>query len=371
MNDNIPNISVIVPRPFFPDVLLKFHIIEKNLLFYKNALEVSQYYTKNTNIKLICPQYFTLPLEQLRKRGPYLLSFSIMNNLKKHNLNFELVHAHRLDFAFSAVKIKEKYNTPVIVTCHGSDVYDFPFKDNYRYSLAKYVIKNIDFGIAVCKSDAKILNYLGLSKNKIELIPNGFNEMLFKPLSKIACRKKLKLPLEKTILLSIGTLHEVKGHSYLIDALKTVSHIHKNVLLIIIGTGPLENQLKKQITALELNNVILIGWIPHNELIYWINSSDLFVLPSLNEGFPTVIPEAMACGKPVIGTQVGGIPDVISINTVGLLVNSKDPESLAQGILDALNRRWDPEIICSYAHRFSLKSIVKQICQVYDHISWP
>jgi glycosyltransferase involved in cell wall biosynthesis len=100
-----------------------------------------------------------------------------------------------------------------------------------------------------------------------------------------------------------------------------------------------------------------------------MNASDIFVLPSLNEGFPTVIPEVMACGKPVIGTRVGGIPDAILNDEVGFLVNPKDPEMLAQAIIEALNRRWDTEKILKNAEEYSLKKIIKKILQVYVHVT--
>ena len=99
-----------------------------------------------------------------------------------------------------------------------------------------------------------------------------------------------------------------------------------------------------------------------------MNACDIFVLPSLNEGFPAVIPEAMACGKPTVGTRVGGIPDVFSDEDIGILANAADPEVLAQAIFDSLSRKWLSERIFESAQRYSLKTISKQILSVYHNV---
>jgi glycosyltransferase involved in cell wall biosynthesis len=289
--------------------------------------------------------------------------------LKKSTVGFSLVHAHRLDIGFTGAVLKDTYSKPLIVTCHGSDVYDFPFRDDFRYAVAKCVLSRADHVIAVCTSDAEKLLSLGLSSSKLSIIPNGFDDNLFQPIPEQSTREKLGLALNKKILLSVGILHEVKGYDYLIDAMYRISKIRNDVITVIVGSGPLEMKLRKKIEKLGLKQrVLLVGWEQHNKIPLWMNASDIFVLPSLNEGFPTVIPEVMACGKPVIGTRVGGIPDAISSDNVGILVKPRDPEALAQAILEALNQRWEHERIRGYAQKYSLKNVVKQILQVYQHV---
>jgi len=99
-----------------------------------------------------------------------------------------------------------------------------------------------------------------------------------------------------------------------------------------------------------------------------MNASDIFVLPSLAEGFPTVIHEALACGKPVIGTRVGGVPEALTNREVGILVNPRDSVALADAILNALKKKWKPEIIINYAKQYSWNSLVKQILEVYQSL---
>jgi glycosyltransferase involved in cell wall biosynthesis len=112
----------------------------------------------------------------------------------------------------------------------------------------------------------------------------------------------------------------------------------------------------------------LAGGKPHDEIPLWMNACDLFVLPSLNEGNPTVLPEALGCGKPFVGTKVGGVPEVIASDDYGLLVEPADPEGLAEKILVALDREWDREMILAYAERYTWENIAKEIMGVYEQV---
>lgn len=359
-------VTVFVPQPYFPKILLNVPFFRSKFLFLESC-DTSGVYGNAINV--IFPKFFTLPIEVMRKRTPLIAAQNLISILKRSNVQFSLVHAHRLDFGFMGASLKDIYGKPLIITCHGSDVYDFPFRDDFRYAIAKYTLSRVDYAIAVCRSDAEKLLSLGLPSNKLSIIPNGFDESLFQPMAQQLAREKLKLPPNKKIVLSVGTLHEVKGHSYLIDAMCLLSKVRKDIVAVIVGSGPLEMKLREKIDKLGLKQrVLLVGWEPHNRIPLWMNASDIFVLPSLNEGFPAVIPEAMACGKPIIGTKVGGIPDVILDNNVGILASPGDPELLSESILEALDRRWEPETIQGYAQKYSSENIVKQILRVHQHV---
>jgi glycosyltransferase involved in cell wall biosynthesis len=277
------------------------------------------------------------------------------------------MHAHFLNNGFIGAKLKNLYNKPLIVTAHGTDVYDLPFRDNWYRTIARYVLTEADEVITVSKFNAEKLLSLGVSPNKLHVIPNGYDDRFFKPLSSCSIRQKMGLPLNKRVLLSVGNLVEVKGHTYLIDAMNIVLKKRNDVIAVIIGSGPLQEQLQKKVIQLGLNGKILfVGRKMHEEIPMWLNASDIFVLPSLGEGFPTVIPEALACGKPVIGTKVGGVPEALSNPDVGFLVNPRDSKSLADAILVALEKKWDSETILSYAKQYAWGNLVKRILSVYE-----
>ena len=107
----------------------------------------------------------------------------------------------------------------------------------------------------------------------------------------------------------------------------------------------------------------------HDEIPIWMNACDLFVLPSLNEGNPTVMFECLGCGTPFVGTKVGGIPEIITSDDYGLLCEPANPGELAEKILIALDKEWDCEKIQKYAEQFTWENIVEGIMDVYKKVS--
>lgn len=136
--------------------------------------------------------------------------------------------------------------------------------------------------------------------------------------------------------------------------MKRITEKREDVLCFIGSSGPLKDELQSKIEELNLQNYIkLIGFIPDNLLPIWMNACDLFVLPSLSEGNPTVMFECLGCGKPFIGTKVGGIPEIIVSDDYGLLCEPANSEDLAEKILIALDKEWDEEKIRNYAKQFT------------------
>lgn len=321
------------------------------------------------NCKIVSPNFFTLPLEMLRKRNCYLAARSCIKALSQNAITFDLIHAHFLENGFIGASLKSLYNKPLVVTAHGGDVYDSPFRDSWYKALATHVLNEADQVITVSQFNAEKLLSLGLSPEKLHVIPNGYDEKLFKLIPSCVMRKKLGLPANKRILLSVGNLVDVKGHTYLVDAVNIILKKQKDVILVIVGSGPLKERLQKKVNRLDLNGkILLVGRKIHDEIPMWMNASDIFVLPSLGEGFPTVVPEALACGKPVIGTKVGGVREALSNPDVGILVDPKDPAALADAILIALKKKWQTEVIIDYARQYSWSNIVKQILKVYQAV---
>ena len=133
--------------------------------------------------------------------------------------------------------------------------------------------------------------------------------------------------------------------------------------------GKDKRALEKQIKSLGLEDyVMLAGGKPHDEIPLWINACDVFVLPSLNEGNPTVMFEALGCGKPFVGTKVGGVPEIISSDDYGLVVEPADIGDLVDKIMMALDRQWDQTKILAYAERFTWENISKEILQIYQSV---
>lgn len=295
--------------------------------------------------------------------------FSVRSLVQRQGIKFDLIHSH---FTWSAgyvgARLKEKYDVPFVVTAHGSDIYSLPFKDEEWREKIKYVLNTADHIITVSWRNLACIQKLDVS-TPVTVIPNGFRSDLFYPRDTFKCRKMLNLPQNKKIILTVGSLEPVKGQIYLVEAVQRLVQERKDILCVIVGAGELRTTLARQIHTLGLENyVTLAGGKPHDEIPLWMNACDLFALPSLNEGNPTVVFEALGCGKPFVGTRVGGVPEVITSDKYGLLVEPADPETLAEKILIALDKKWDREKILTYAKQFTWENIAKEIMKVYEQV---
>lgn len=199
---------------------------------------------------------------------------------------------------------------------------------------------------------------------------NGFDSSTFRPADKREARRELGIPEEGRVLVTVGYLEPVKGHSYLIDAMAEVTEGVENVRLYILGDGSLRKSLADQVKERGLSNVVNFVYEPMRSsgIARWMSAADLFVLPSLGEGNPTVMFECLGCGRPFVGTRVGGIPDVISSEDLGLLCPPGDPGALARSILEALDREWDASAISAHAQRYSWTSLASQLAAVYSRL---
>ncbi|MCD6445266.1 glycosyltransferase family 4 protein [Candidatus Bathyarchaeota archaeon] len=291
--------------------------------------------------------------------------------LMKNNIEFDLIHAHfTWPSGYAGARLSKKFGAPLIITAHGYDVYSLPFKNNAWFERIKFSLDSSDHVITVSRSNCEILvNKLRIQEDKISIIPNGFDSNKFKPIDKISARKTLDLPLNKKIILNVANLVPIKGHRYLIEAMKNIIKVRDDAMLIIVGDGSLKKELENQIKKLGLDGYIkLVGAKPHDKIPLWMNAADLFVLPSLSEGNPTVMFEALGVGLPFIGTAVGGVPEIITSKDYGLLCPPADPECLAEKILIALEKDWDREKIRKYAELFTWENIAKQVVEIYERI---
>jgi len=292
---------------------------------------------------------------------------AVKKAIKEHQIDFNSIHAHfTWSSGFVGSELKKEFNVPLVVTAHGYDIYSLPFKDDDWRTKIEYVLNSADNIITVSNSNLNCIRKLNVS-TPVTVIPNGFGSDLFHPHDQTECRKLLGLPLDKKIILTVGNLVEIKGHKHLIDAVKGITSNRNDILCIIVGSGHLRSALERQIRSLGLEQYVrLVGGKPHDDIPIWMNACDLFVLPSLNEGNPTVMFEALGCGKPFIGTKVGGIPEVITSKEYGSLVEPANPDELAEKIIFLLGREWNRNEILDHAAQYAWENIAKQIMNVYN-----
>jgi glycosyltransferase involved in cell wall biosynthesis len=288
------------------------------------------------------------------------------DSIKRNRLRFDLIHAHATWSAgYVGARLKEHYDVPLVVTAHGYDIYSLPFKDSTWKEKIEYVLNSADVIITVSQKNLECIKMLNVHC-PVQIIPNGFRSDLFYPRDMMECRKELGLPPNRKIILAVGNLEPVKGHTYLLEAIGSITEQRKDIFCVIVGTGSQRRALEKQIRTLGLSEfVMLAGNKPHADIPTWINACDIFVLPSLNEGNPTVMFEALGCGKPFVGTRVGGVPGIIVSDMYGLLAEQGNSGDLEEKILLALDREWNPKSILEYAFSFTWESISMEILKVY------
>jgi len=237
----------------------------------------------------------------------------------------DLVHAQDLGIGMPALISKKMYNIPYLVWAQG--FYDIYSPDGFTKLFLKPVIKNADSAIALTEDMKGVMQ--NIYHRDIAVLPNGIN------LAEYIDEPGIK---DKTtpgkVILFVGRLDSVKGVQYLIRAMKRVHTKIPKARLIIVGDGPEREMLESLSLQLGIQKAVqFIGKVPHEKVKIFMQQADIFVLPSLCEGFPGVIIEAMACGLPVVSSRVGGIPEIITNDANGYLADAKDAESIADYLL--------------------------------------
>lgn len=327
------------------------------------------YYNHFNDIEVYRPKLFVLPIgDRLFFRAIifFLVSLPLVIRLRR-KFCFDLIHAHMAGPAgFAAVLLGTIFRKPVIVTAHGSDIHSFP-KHFFLKQLVIFTLKRASGIVAVSHSLKNLISKMLDSRKKLVVIRNGSRHNIFFPMEKIKTRRSLNLPVDKKIILFIGSLIPGKAVDVLLHAFACMNK--KDVILLLIGKGDSELELKALAKELHIGTqVYFIGSKKHDEIPLWLNACDVFCLPSHREGFPTVIVEAFACGRPVVATKVDGVPEAITNDTIGTLVEPGNAEELAAVLNKALEKEWDYQAIAEYGKRFSWDTIAEEYTELYKNV---
>lgn len=259
------------------------------------------------------------------------ISISLFSELIRNRNSFDIIHAHsHLFFSTNICAfIKKMGSSPLVITNHGliSQTAPLCVSKVYIPTIAKWTFKCADKIICYTEEDKLALEHLNIDSDKLVVIHNGVNTDLFLP-----AQKK-----EKTgQLLWIGRFTPGKGVDYLIEAFKILLSTHPNLKLLMVGKGPLKDQAYQQIKNFHLEkNIIIKDFIPNCELPEAYRQSDVFILPSVNEGVPRTILEAMSCETPVVCTKLPQLVDIVT--GCGLMVPLKDSEAIAKAVFNIIS----------------------------------
>lgn len=357
------DVTVISPQPFVP---FPINLINSRWNAY-SKIPLKEIRDKITTFY---PKYLTMSGKSFFiLKGliiPYTTRSFIKNNL---NNDFDIIHAHLTGFhmGWLAKSLKERLNKPLVITLHGSKS-TYP-KEKIRRVFMNKVLNSADKIISVSNYlKNKALKY-GIDVKKIIVIGNGISQRKFHPISKKKARTILGLPRDRKIFLNIASLNKIKGQTNLITAfLKLKQQLDNKVMLIVIGEGELKQQLRRTARKELDKSILFVGRRPHKEIPLWLNASDLFILPSFNESMPVSLLEALACGKPVVATKVGGIPEVINSEDYGFIVNPGNISQLCTALNEALEKNWDENKIAQYGSNFTWDKMASELIKTYKNI---
>lgn len=312
---------------------------------------------------------------EIRRISYSKLNYKLFYALMKQD--FDIMHAHAIwshvPASFFVSKMKKR---KTIITPHHT--WNF-LKRNWSYNLYyhtlwKWMVKNASAVIALNQEEVGNLAMLKVKKEKIRVIPNAVDSIKFSPLHSDIIRQKYGF--EGTIILFVGAISLLKGVHVLLESINNILKSYSDLYLVFIGevhsndAEDVTDFIKKNNIT---NNVLFMGHIPHDELPYFYSSADIFVTPSFSEGMPTALLEAMACGLPCIGTNVGGTKEVIEEMKTGLLVEAGNSEQLAEGIKllltdDKLRRKLGDNARRKIIEKYSWEKVTDQIENLYREV---
>jgi teichuronic acid biosynthesis glycosyltransferase TuaC len=318
------------------------------------------------------PRYPFLPSIAMRVHGDWMFRGSYKEVARLHALHsFECIDTHFVyPDGYAAVRLGQRLGVPVVVSARGSDINLYPQNPHIAAKIV-WTLENAAGIIAVSESLRKGIVKLGLPPGAVRVIPNGIDPRRFFVTERTVAREQLGLPPHGRIIVAVGNLVPQKGHRRLIAAFARIAVSDENVRLYILGEGGLRAELEGQIRALQLSGrVILCGSRPNEELQLWFSAAELSCLASSFEGLPNVISESIACGTPVVATNAGGVPEILSSPNLGVVVD-QTVDALADGIAIALQRKWDRETLAQYGHRRTWDNVAAEVeSYLAECLSW-
>lgn len=292
------------------------------------------------------------PEHFIEKEGllPYMHEFAdnMLSFINRGHWHYDLMHANFFMSALVASIVKRVLHIPYVVTFHALGLVRLAYqkeKDRFpkeRYDIEKYIIDDADQIIAECPQDRDdLLHYYNADPARITIIPCGFSPKEFFPMDSIAARKELQLRKDETILLQLGRIVPRKGIDNVIKAVGRLRKV-RSVRLVVVGgdtdtpdpaSTPEFTRLQKIAESENVSHLVTFtGRRSRDVLRYYYSAADVFITTPWYEPFGITPLEAMACGTPVIGANVGGIKYSVADGKTGFLVPPNDPLVLAQKI---------------------------------------
>lgn len=353
------DLTIVAPVPYFPlsSLVKKYHGTDK--IAFKE---------QNDKLTVWHPRFFIIP-KYFKWLDGYTYFYFLKNFFKRKIMKS---NADILDFhwvypdAFAGIRWAKKYGKKIIITVRGNESICY-FENSLRKKMLIKTLRKADHVISVSNDlKQKIVNEYGVLEHNVTTVGNGIDKEKFYFINKEKAKKQCGLTKKGKYIISLCRLSHEKGLNYLLEAFSRLTE--ENVFLIIVGDGPLRDELRIMADKLEIaDKVKFVGEIKHEDARKWYNAADIYCLPSLWEGCPNTIIESIACGTPVVSTNVGGIPDLVN-NDSGVLVPAGNVEALRNALVEALSKKWDYEKISAIGQSNSWDNVADKVIDVYKKV---
>ncbi len=348
---------VVAPVPWFPFTAKIFGAYSR----YAGAPGSE----RRRDIDIVHPRYF-LPPRVGMNYAPAALARAFEREARKalaQGFDFDLIDAHYLyPDGVAAVRVARKLGKPVVLTARGSDVTLFPTYPRQRDMIID-AVRRADAVVAVAAALKTDLVRLGAPAEKITVLRNGVDLERFRPLDRIAIRRRMGLA--DLVVASVGSLTDRKGHDVAIRAIEKI----QGATLLIAGDGPDGAKLRSLAKSLGVEGrVRFLGQVAHEGLVEIYNAADALVLASTREGWPNVLLESMACGAPAVAADAGGSSEVISTPAAGRIVRERTGDAFAAAITDVVARA-DRKATRAHAEAHSWDETSRGLSAIYAEIA--
>lgn len=323
------------------------------------------------NLAVLQPAWFYLPF------GGWLNSLFLFLRLLrpvaalKKSFPFQVIDAHfGYPDGIAAALLAKCTRTRYAVTLRGNEI--MHAKHTLRGATLRWALRNADAVITVSESLRQFAISMGATAEKVRTISNGVESRIYFPRNRMECRRKLGLPLDQPTVLSAGSLIQRKGHHRVIGALKALAGQDLPASLVLAGgpgrEGRFEDQLRQLVKDLGMEqSVRFAGRVDPPTMAELMSAADVVCLASAREGWPNVVHEALACGTPVVASDVGGVAEMIPNEGLGYVVPPDDPDALSGALKKALQKRWDRAAISQWAHARSWEQVGVEALRALEH----